>query len=122
MRTAHLLILAMLAATAASAQAPAQESEPVRDAAPRTDAQAPLPKKIRAEDDLSNAPAVTIRRQDNGDTVQEYRENGRLTMVKVTTPTGISYTLLDTNGDGMLDRSDHDGPIGPVYYTLYKWN
>lgn len=43
-------------------------------------------------------------------------------MVKVTTSAGITYTLLDTNGDGLLDRSDHDGPIGPVYYTLYKWN
>ena len=116
MRTASLLILALFAATAAWAQEPAPATPP------KADAQAPLPKKIRAEDDLSNAPAVTIRRQDNGDTVQEYRENGRLTMVKVTTSAGITYSLLDTNGDGLLDRSDHDGPIGPVYYTLYKWN
>jgi hypothetical protein len=118
MRTASLLILALFAATAAWAQEPA----PAQATPPKADAQAPLPKKIRAEDDLSNAPAVTIRRQDNGDTVQEYRENGRLTMVKVTTSAGITYSLLDTNGDGLLDRSDHDGPVGPVYYTLYKWN
>ena len=118
MRTASLMILALFACTAAWAQAPA----PAQESPAKTRAPAALPEKIRAEDDVSNLPAVTIRRQDNGDTVQEYRENGRLTMVKVTTPAGISYTLLDTNGDGLLDRSDHDGPIGPVYYTLYKWN
>lgn len=118
MRTASLMILALFACTAAWAQAPA----PAQESPAKTRAPAALPEKIRAEDDVSNLPAVTIRRQDNGDTVQEYRENGRLTMVKVTTPTGISYTLLDTNGDGLLDRSDHDGPVGPVYYTLYKWN
>ena len=39
--------------------------------------EAPLPEKIRAEDDASNLPAVTIRRQDHGDGVQEFREHGQ---------------------------------------------
>ncbi len=118
MRIASLLIPVLFATAPAWAQEPA----PARDAPHRADARAPLPEKIRAEDDVSNAPVVTIRRQNNGDTVQEYREKGHLTMVKVTTSAGITYTLLDTNGDGLLDSSDHDGPVGPVYYTLYKWN
>ncbi len=118
MRAAILLMTGLFACAAATAQ----DAAPAQTTRPAARAEAPLPPKIKAEDDVSNAPIVTIRRQDNGDTVQEYRENGRLTMVKVTTSLGVSYSLYDTNGDGLLDSSDYDGPVGPVYYTLYKWN
>lgn len=84
--------------------------------------EAPLPRKETLPDDPGVLPTVTVRHQDNGDVVEEYRENGRLTMVKVTQPGGASYTLLDTNGDGKLDRSDSEGPIGPVYYSIYRWD
>ncbi len=119
MRANTLILLALFAGTAAMAQqpAPAPEQTPSETRAPD-----PLPDKIRAEDDPSSMPAVTIRKQDNGDVVQEYRLNGQLYMVKVTPPNGIPYTLMDTNGDGKLDSSDAQGPIGPVYYTLYRWN
>lgn len=69
-----------------------------------------------------SAPTVSIRQEKNGDTVEEYRQNGQITMVKVTPKVGIPYTMMDTNGDGRLDRNDSDGPVGPVYYTLYEWN
>lgn len=88
--------------------------EPRREAA--------LPKKETLPEDPNALPTVTVRHQDNGDVVEEYRENGRLTMVKVTQPSGASYTLFDTNGDGKLDRSDSEGPVGPVYYSIYRWN
>ena len=114
MRIIGLTLSALLACGAAFAQE--TETTP----APR--AEPPLPEKITLPETPGEGPIVTIRRQENGDSVQEYRENGRLTMVKVTTPAGITYTLLDTNGDGLLDKSDHDGPVGPVYYTIYKWN
>ena len=114
MRTLAFLTLGFFACATAFAQ----EATPAETLA----AEAPLPEKIRAADDPSNAPAVTIRKHENGDTIEEYRENGRLTMVKITPPNGIPYTLLDTNGDGLLDRRDSIGPVGPVYYTLYRWN
>lgn len=69
-----------------------------------------------------DAPTVKIRSIDNGDTVEEYRVNGRLTMVKVRPRGGLPYTLIDTNGDGRLDRKDSEGPVAPVYWTLYEWN
>lgn len=113
MRIPALLTLTLFACAAAAAQ----------DAAPaKKDAAAPLPAKVKLTQDPTDVPAVTIRKHENGDTIEEYRENGRLTMVKVTPPNGIPYTLLDTNGDGLLDRRDSDGPVGPVYYTLYRWN
>lgn len=100
----------------AFAQTPASKDSPV------VREEAPLPEKIHLSQDPADAPTVSIRKQDNGDIVEEYRQNGRLTMVKVTPPNGIPYTLLDTNGDGLLDKTDSEGPIGPVYYTLYRWN
>lgn len=103
----------LLAAPALAQQEPAPAAKP---------AEAPLPDKLTAQDDPSQAPAVTINRRDNGDVVEEYRQNGQLYMVKVTPPNGISYTLMDTNGDGRMDKADGRGTVAPVYYTLYRWN
>ena len=118
MRASRLMILAffvIVSALVAQTTATAQETTETRT-------EAPLPEKIHLSDEPADAPAVMIRKQDNGDRVEEYRTNGRLYMVKVTSPSGISYTMMDTNGDGLLDESDAKGPIGPVYYTIYRWN
>ena len=119
MRTGVFIVSAFLAFAATAAQEASQD--PGQTATPPRSA-APLPEKIRAPDDVSNIPAVKIHTRDNGDVVEEYRHNGRLYMVKVTPPGGIPYTLMDTNGDGLLDKSDAEGPVAPVYYTIYRWN
>jgi hypothetical protein len=82
-----------------------------------------LPPKILTPPPPEAAPAVSIRTDDStGDVVEEYRQNGRLYMVKVTPRRGPSYMLMDTNGDGMLDRHDGVGNVRPVYWTIYEWN
>lgn len=91
-------------------------------AEPAVPTEAPLPEKILAPPSPESAPTVTIRNVDNGDRVEEYREHGRITMVKVTPQRGAPYTLLDVNGDGKLDRRDSEGPVAPIYWTLYEWN
>ena len=115
MRAITLVAIGLFACGAAFAQTQPSTSEPARK-------EAPLPEKVKLPETPGEGPTVKIRQHDNGDTIEEYRENGKLTMVKVTPPNGVAYTLLDTNGDGLLDRSDSDGPVGPVYYTLYRWN
>jgi hypothetical protein len=82
----------------------------------------PFPEKIESPLPPDAAPTVNIRRLDSGDVVEEYRLNGRLYEVRVRPQAGVPYTLLDINGDGRLDRRDTDGPVAPVYYTLYEWN
>jgi hypothetical protein len=78
-----------------------------------------LPEKVPPPDE--EPPTVTIRRVD-GDVVEEYRQDGRLYMVRVTPRRGIPYTMMDTNGDGLLNRRDSDGPVRAVYYTIYEWD
>jgi hypothetical protein len=84
--------------------------------------EAPLPEKILEPPPPEAAPSVSIRTDGSGDVVEEYRQNGRIYMVKVRPPRGVPYTLLDTNGDGQLDQHDGEGPVRPVYYTVYEWN
>ena len=91
--------------------------------APVVREEAPLPEKILEPPPPEAAPTVSIRTDGrNGDVVEEYKQNGKIYMVKVRPQRGVPYTLLDTNGDGMLDQQDGEGPVRPVYYTLYEWN
>lgn len=93
------------------------------ESAPVAREEAPLPEKILEPPPPEAAPAVSIRTDGrNGDVVEEYRQNGKVYMVKVRPKSGVPYTLLDSNGDGMLDQHDGEGPVRPVYYTLYEWN
>ena len=81
---------------------------------------APLPEKVQAPG--APPPEVTIRTDaQTGDVIEEYRQNGTVYMVRVRPERGPEYLLLDTNGDGRLDASDGEGPVRPVYWTLYEW-
>ena len=50
-------------------------------------------------------PQVTIVKRGE-DKVEEFRMSGKLYMMKVTPPNGVSYYLLDNNGDGSWVRQD----------------
>ncbi|MBK8286663.1 MAG: DUF2782 domain-containing protein [Ahniella sp.] len=123
------LILALLCAfvpVVATAQDTASADEDVAAAPdeellnvdPPRPADVPIPDKIPSPDE--EPPAVTIR-NDGGTVIEEYRQAGKLTMVRVTPENGITYTYLDTDGDGRLEGDPKDGPVSPVYYTLYEW-
>lgn len=87
------------------------------------DADVPLQPKLPPRYADETVPSVRIRVDERtGERVEEYRINGRLHMVKVTPLRGAPYYLLDTNGDGQLDRRDFDGPVGPVYWVLHRWD
>jgi hypothetical protein len=85
----------------------------------------PIPEKIPSPPSEELDPGVTIRTGDNGDVVEEYRQAGTVYMVRVHPQGGgPAYTLVDSNGDGKLDRQDAEdaGGVSPVYYTVYEWN
>lgn len=83
----------------------------------------PIPTKVQGPPSEETTPTVTIRSSDNGDRIEEYREGGRITMVRITPAHGKPYYLYDDDGNGRLDRSDADrNTVSPVYWTIYEWD
>ena len=85
----------------------------------------PIPEKIPSPPSEELEPSVTIRTGENGDVVEEYRQGGAVYMVRVHPKGGgPGYTLMDSNGDGKLDRKDAEdaGGVSPVYWTIYEWD
>ena len=117
------------AAPTPAAQGPDAQTAP----APQTqDPLAPLPKPdnrlVRdkaSRDAAANrdriAASDVTRRQQGSDTVEEYRQNGRIWMIRIVPINGPIRTFVTNDGSGRLVRDPNEGPISPVYYTLYQW-
>ena len=118
---AYLVACTSLAMSCAFAQSETETARESTSEAQEARADVPIPPKLQPPED-EGIPQVSIRTQDNGDRVEEYRQNGRLTMVKVIPQRGAPYFLLDTNGDGRLDTKDGEGSVAPVYWTIYEWD
>jgi len=68
-------------------------------------------------------PSVVITERE-GERIEEYSQNGRVYMVKITPIKGPAYYYLDEDGDGRLELSQTDkghGPVRPVYWKLKEW-
>jgi hypothetical protein len=87
---------------------------------PEDTADVPIPPKITGE---QIEPTVTIREEEDR-TIEEYRFNGQVYMVKITPRGGIPYYYIDTDGDGKLEL-DMDkqalNPVQPVYWKIKEW-
>ncbi|MBI5006827.1 MAG: DUF2782 domain-containing protein [Nitrosomonadales bacterium] len=64
----------------------------------------PPPPAMSADENLDE-PQVTITKQADL-TVEEYRANGRLYMIKVIPKVGAPYYLVDDKGDGKFARQE----------------
>jgi hypothetical protein len=92
----------------------APDTRPVRDRASRAATDADRARRVAASD-------VAIRKQ-GSDTVEEYRQAGHVWMIRIVPEHGPVQTFMDTTGSGRLTRDPNEGPIAPVYYTIYEWN
>lgn len=90
---------------------PEAETADQSEVPPRDDEQPDMP-----------PPTVTIRREE-GKTVEEYSVNGNVYMVRVTPENAPPYVLVDTDGDGELQRTDSEiGPhVVPPHWVLFEW-
>jgi hypothetical protein len=80
----------------------------------------PPPERVHSGEALE--PEVTIIQKDDA-SVEEYRINNRLYMVKVVPFIGKPYFLLDNNGDGTLDSEMsqlYRDPVVP-HWVLFSW-
>jgi hypothetical protein len=93
MRPIYFVFLACFAFSASAAQPPA----PAR-------AEPPPPPPMSADNGVDE-PQVTIIKQSEL-TIEEYRANGRLYMIKITPKVGPPYYLVDDKGDGRFARQD----------------
>jgi len=111
----------------------AQDADAASDATRQSnDPLAPLPKPdnrlVRdkaSRDAAANreriAASDVTRRQQGSDTVEEYRQNGHIWMIRIVPINGPIKTFVTNDGSGRLVRDPNEGPISPVYYTLYQW-
>jgi len=76
-----------------------------------------LPGSIESGEQIE--PQVTIIRQEDK-IIEEYRINNNLYMVKITPVVGMTYYLIDHDGDGKLDvrKNELDDVIVPQWVLL----
>lgn len=89
-------------------------------AAPDPAAPPPIPPKVTNE---QVEPSVVITERE-GERIEEYSQNGRVYMVKITPVKGPAYYYLDEDGDGQLELRESDrqkGPVRPVYWKVKEW-
>ena len=80
-----------------------------------------LPPPIQSGEEMQ--PDITIIKKGD-DTIQEFRRNGQLYMVKVNPAVGPSYYMLDKNGDGVMDvkKNDLDKNLNINQWLLFEWD
>lgn len=83
----------------------------------------PLPEGDVADQPLEESAGseVIIREGERG-TIQEYRLNGQLYMVKIIPYKGPPYFLIDSDGDGSFEtrRNELDNPE-TVQWEILRW-
>ena len=79
-----------------------------------------LPQTGPAGEDME--PDVRIIKKDDA-TIEEYRMNGQLYMVKITPGIGPPYYLIDGDGDGRLESKYNklDPGIMVPQWMIYRW-
>jgi hypothetical protein len=96
-----------------------------QEAADDTDLEAPPPippilPKVPGEE---LEPSVVITERE-GERIEEYSQNGRVYMIKITPVKGLPYYYLDEDGDGQLELTERDrklNPVQPVYWKVKEW-
>lgn len=71
--------------------------------------------------EAADEPQVTITKQTE-QTIEEYRSNGKLYMIKVTPKHGKPYYLIDDRGDGKFSRQESlDSGLRVPSWVIYKF-
>lgn len=93
---------------------PCMAAEPLAEPVPEPPQ---LPRPVQNGEALE--PDVTIVERE-GARYHEYRINGQLQMVKVELANGVTYYLVDMNGDGVFTRQN-DPPRAFAQWPLLRW-
>ena len=105
-----LTVIAMQFPLAAVAETHQPTPTPA-DAQPLED----LPPPAISNEENADEPQITIVKK-KGETIEEYRVNGQLYMMKITPAHGVPYYLHKEDQDGVWINN---GPVQPV--SIPKW-
>ena len=87
------------------------------------EAPAELPPPAMSDEEEIEPEVVIIQREDK--TIEEYRVNGQLYMIKVIPRNAPPYFLLDNDGDGTMESrlgaSDLEPDIMIPRWVLFRW-
>jgi hypothetical protein len=85
------------------------------------DAPPPLPPVGEVDTSLERQSVTT--RTEGDQTIQEYRVNGKLAMMRVTPKGGLPYILMDHRGDGTFTKQDNplDQGVRVPQWTLLEF-
>lgn len=105
-----VLVLANMASAQDTTEAPLEAVPPPPD----------IPEPLQSGEPIE--PEVTILQKEDS-TVEEYRVNGRLYMVKITPAAGVPYFLMDRDGDGMMEfrTSKLGDDVVVPQWVLFEW-
>lgn len=78
------------------------------------------PPTIATEGD-PDEPEVTIVKKENGETVEEYRLNGELYMMKVTPSNGVPYYLYKEDQEGGWTNAGPNPPLAIPKWTIFRF-
>ena len=81
---------------------------------------ADVPPALSEEEEIEPEVQI-IKREDK--TIEEYRVNGRLYMIKVTPKNAPPYYLIDTDGDGTMEaqRTEIEPQLMIPRWVLFRW-
>ena len=81
-----------------------------------------MPPPMPSDDREGIEPEVTIIRKEDR-TIEEYRVNGQLYMVKITPSKGYPYYLMDADGDGNMEtrRNELDPKMLIPSWVILSW-
>jgi hypothetical protein len=80
------------------------------------------PSSAGGDPEAELAPEITITERGET-TIEEYRINGQLYMIKIVPKKGVPYYLVDSNGDGLMSRRFNDLSPGFLIpsWVILRW-
>ena len=120
-RIGVLMLALMLVPVLANAQEPAAK-QPVAKNAPPADLQPleEIPPPTIGSDENPDEPEITIIKK-QGETIEEYRINGQLYMMKITPAHGVPYYLHKEDQDGSWINTGPNPPLSIPKWTIFRF-
>ena len=108
-----LASMSLAAPSIATAKEPPEDLQPLEEVSP--------PPVLGKDGEATDEPQITIVKKKNGDTVEEYRLNGQLYMMKVTPSHGVPYYMHREDQEGGWLNDGPNKPLVVPKWTIFRF-